>query len=541
MKVFLYSDSLYNDTSKCNTVDKIHLLQQYYTPADEERFLEIRDTLYKNIMNDNIHKIHLLNEEIYDHRDPLLSHPKVVQYHMKSRLTFQNAIEYIRKSKINGYVIIANADIFFDETLYNIRYSELCTAYKKMITQLRYEYNGDCSTSPIFGPRIDSQDTWMFHTNQFITQEQETVFAFELGTPACDNKMVYLLKVLGFTIVNDPMKIKTYHNHKSLHRDYPRTLQLPHGYITPYGYPNMSPSLGPDYARIFSKMQPISFDDNIVLYKYLVKKCTLGENFIIPRIAGVENNVAYAIQTNLETDSMLFGMKNNAGISFDNYESICNYSTSYLKAFVNCELFCCWDLQGNYIHHIKQSHAYILNSFPGKKLVWAFALDIFHYIHSNPWTRSLAGKRILIISAFAETMKKQLPHLNKIYNVDLFPECTFVFLKPPLKQGTEISLDFQEELKLFFLELDKVKDDYDIALVSSGGNGNIICNYIFEQHHKSAIYVGGVLQMYFGILGNRWIVERNEIVHLYYNQYWVRPDKTERPKGHETIENSCYW
>jgi hypothetical protein len=541
MKIMLYSDPLYENTLKCNTSDKIYLFQQYYIPSDEVRYHEVRDTLYKNIMNDNIDMIYLLNEKIYDYRDPLLSHPKVKQIHISTRLTFQNVMEYVRKNNIKGYVIIANADIFFDETLYNIRHSELCTSYKKMITQLRFEYNGNCATSPIFGPRIDSQDTWMFHTNEFITQDQEVVFNFELGTPACDNKMIYLLKVLGYTIINDPLKIKTYHNHKSLRRNYPASLKLPYGYITPYGFPDMNPSLGPDFAKILRSLQDISFDDNSVLYKYLVTKCVQNEKFIIPRIAGVENNVVFAAQNNINYDALLFHMKNNAGIAFDDWKSVESYSVQYLKAFENSDLFCCWELQGNYINHITQSHAYIMNSFPGKKHIWAYALDIFHYIHSNPWTRSLSGKRILIISPFVETMKKQVPHLNKIYNIDLFPQCTFVFIQPPQKQGKETSLDFHEELRLFYLELDKEKDNYDIALVSSGGNGNIICNYIFEQHNKSAIYVGGVLQMYFGILGNRWIIERNEIMHLYYNEYWVRPDNMERPLGYETIENSCYW
>ena len=58
---------------------------------------------------------------------------------------------------------------------------------------------------------------------------------------------------------------------------------------------------------------------------------------------------------------------------------------------------------------------------------------------------------------------------------------------------------------------------------------------------KSAIYVGGVLQMYFGILGNRWLKERPEIVKLYRNQHWTRPKTHERPKNSVKVENGCYW
>jgi hypothetical protein len=33
-------------------------------------------------------------------------------------------------------------------------------------------------------------------------------------------------------------------------------------------------------------------DDNAVIYDYIKRKVDAGENFIIPRISGIENNVA---------------------------------------------------------------------------------------------------------------------------------------------------------------------------------------------------------------------------------------------------------
>ena len=82
--------------------------------------------------------------------------------------------------------------------------------------------------------------------------------------------------------------------------------------------------------------------------------------------------------------------------------------------------------------------------------------------------------------------------------------------------------------------------EYDVALVSCGGYGNLVCDAIYQQG-KSAIYVGGVLQMYFGILGNRWIIERPDIVKLFLNECWSRPKVEERPNGHHMVEKSCYW
>ena len=124
--------------------------------------------------------------------------------------------------------------------------------------------------------------------------------------------------------------------------------------------------------------------------------------------------------------------------------------------------------------------------------------------------------------------------------MDLFPECTFVFIKPPQTQGVNESDEYYIELEKFIKEVEKKKDTFDIALCSCGGYGNIVVNRIYEMG-KSAIYVGGVLQMYFGIYGMRWLRERKEVMQLYINKHWSRPEKMEKPKGFEKVEQSAYW
>ena len=169
-------------------------------------------------------------------------------------------------------------------------------------------------------------------------------------------------------------------------------------------------------------------------------------------------------------------------------------------------------------------------------------MDIFHYIHLNPWTTALKGKRILIVSSFIDSIAENIVHRSKLYqDVDLFPDCSFIFIQPPITNGGEESREFDIELQDFCTELDKIKNDYDIALLACGGYANPICSYIYRNHKKSAIYVGGVLQMYFGIFGNRWIVERPDVLQLYGNEYWKRPKISERPSLYERVENGCYW
>jgi hypothetical protein len=109
-----------------------------------------------------------------------------------------------------------------------------------------------------------------------------------------------------------------------------------------------------------------------------------------------------------------------------------------------------------------------------------------------------------------------------------------------MTQGNCASQEFDIELNNFVNKIKNIKDTFDIALLSCGGYGNLLCSEIYNMN-KSAIYIGGVLQMYFGVYGNRWERERPEIMTIYKNEYWSKPTEDERPDGFENVEKSCYW
>ena len=56
---------------------------------------------------------------------------------------------------------------------------------------------------------------------------------------------------------------------------------------------------------------------------------------------------------------------------------------------------------------------------------------------------------------------------------------------------------------------------------------------------KKAIHMGGVLQVLFGIKGASW--DNDPVVSSLYNEYWVRPSDSEKPKSFGTVEGGCYW
>jgi hypothetical protein len=563
MKIINISEST-KITSSPSEFNDIHIFTQFFIHSNTNRQQELNECLLKNFYNPSISKIHLLTERNYSYQEMGFSddaikndsdkiNDKILQTNIGKRLKFQHVFHYIRVNEIKGFLVLVNSDIFFDSSIEKL-ISSTIHEEKKMFALLRYEYcQHNQEESKLFGPRFDSQDTWIFHSNTIMKENQEKIFNFEFGKPGCDNKIVYLMNILGYKVINDPIFIKTFHNHASLIRNYSNSdvVKQPWGVSVPYGVePTTIPkSLGIDLKDVMK--QNLWFEDNIVLGEYIHDNLQKGIPFIIPRIAGIENNFAVFAKIRNEQNKrdidnyfqqVNVAMKNNAGIKLSNSTSIEKYSKLYLEAFDNCQIYFGWDVQGNCINHISHSHEYMKHNYTNKKMLWAISLDVFDNIHSNPWTQSLRGKRILIVSSFIESIKKQILVKDKLFDgIDLFPDCTFVFIKPPTTNGGMVSEEFDKELDKFYIELDKMKDDYDVALLSCGGYGNIISNHIFKNHNKSAIYVGCVLQMFFGIYGNRWLVERGDIMRLYLNKYWVRPCNSEKPQGHEKIEKSCYW
>ena len=560
MKNFSISTKIEPSKSICD--DPIHVFTQFFIPGDPIRLRELQFCLRTNVNMLNVHQIHLLGERIYSDVELGIQSNKIIQTVVGHRLTFQDVFLYIRNHNICGFHILLNSDICFsNQALNNLRLSNI-SQNKTMFALLRHEYKpSDPHSSPLFGPRFDSQDTWIFHSNFPIHKKHENAFCFKFGQPGCDNKMVYLMRVLGYNVVNDPTFIQTFHVHSSKTRSYSSkdAVPQPWGVVSPVGYNvlQMPICLGmnPRSIHTFTNgFKTIMFEDNIILHDYIVKKCANNEPFIVPRISGIENNVAVYTRIIKEHGTnappqlqdyirkILPAMKNNAGIQLSSMNTLYQYSDEYLRAFQHCELFAGWDIQGNYIAHIYHSHNYMQKMYgTSRTIFWALALDIFHYIYNQPWTHALKGKRLLIISPFEETLREKIPIRAKLYDdVDLFPDCEITVLKPPQTQAGETSREFNVELAAFKTRVDAVLDTFDVALISCGGYANPICAHIFDKG-KSAIYVGGVLQMYFGILGERWVKERPDIVRLFTNEHWSRPKPSERPKNSKNVEGGCYW
>jgi hypothetical protein len=220
------------------TDDPIHVIYQFFLSDSEARVAEIQKTLRLIIENKHIDKVHLLNERIYTDEELGLSEPsnKIIQTNIGSRLTFQNCFSYLRENNVLGYQVIINSDICFDDTISNLKKTDIHLR-QKMYALMRFEYNEeDIQKSNLFEYSSCCQDTWIFHSNFPIPIDKEEDFNFYFGRQGCDNRTLYLVHKFGYEIINDPYFVKTYHIHKTNGRTYGEYNRIPSPYVFVFPY-----------------------------------------------------------------------------------------------------------------------------------------------------------------------------------------------------------------------------------------------------------------------------------------------------------------
>lgn len=220
---------------------KVHLVQQFFVHSNPERHKEIQECLRRNVRNKQITTITLLNEREYTAEEMGITEDeaknRVTQIILTVRLMYCHFFKYCYTQKLDGYLVLCNSDIFFDSSIKRLLKTPLSKTPSAQAL-LRYEYDPSIpddklSTCKLFGPRPDSQDTWIIHS-QFLGQiiAKIDMFDFHLGMPGCDNAVTHRLDVCGFKLYNDASQIKTYHYHTTNIRNYTIKDLVP----TPYAW-----------------------------------------------------------------------------------------------------------------------------------------------------------------------------------------------------------------------------------------------------------------------------------------------------------------
>ena len=284
----------------------------------------------------------------------------------------------------------------------------------------------------------------------------------------------------------------------------------------------------------------------IALQNFIIEKQNKNETFYIGRLSGNETLFTANIFNNSSVDFLLSNMLNDAGINFVDNNSMSEYANLYHKSVLNCDILGIWD--GGMHPQAKPYYNFILknNINLHSKLICARSLEPYYFMNNEKYAyyELFKNKKVLVITSHLNTVNKQLEKIDKLFNNKIFHETTsFYVYKPPQQNaGNNDSNDWKHHFETIKSEIKKIKGtlfDFDIALVSCGGFGMITCDYINEEQNASVIYIGGALQLFFGIIGNRWL--SNETISKSINDNWTKVVYEDKPSNTELCESSCYW
>ena len=222
------------------------------------------------------------------------------------------------------------------------------------------------------------------------------------------------------------------------------------------------------------------------------------------------------------------------GFYFDNWQEVERFASEYCNALSESDVLGAWGVAFTWVEGRN------LNPKKTRVIPVGFTAPWVepYSLTNTPWSQSLEGKKVLVVSGFADSIKSQHSHLSKAFKSIKYPSFELHVVKAPIVAG-----DRDSDGRSWFELLEDMKSniskaDFDIALIAAGAFSYPLAAYV-KSIGKIGIHCGGGLQLFFAIMGNRW--NNSPEILKYVNEFWVRPSKSETPRRAGEIENSCYW
>lgn len=175
------------------------------------------------------------------------------------------------------------------------------------------------------------------------------------------------------------------------------------------------------------------------------------------------------------------------------------------------------------------------------------SLEPYYVEPALRWTSLLKGKRVAVISSFANTCISQTAKAAEIWGPhweSLLPPATWI----PIQTGYSPRLaagraEWSPACRTWQVAIDNCVEKVteagvDIALIGCGGLGVPMAARLKELG-LPCVVLGGAIQVLFGIMGNRWA--NHSVISRFWNDAWVWPPEEETPRGAGKIEGGCYW
>jgi len=158
----------------------------------------------------------------------------------------------------------------------------------------------------------------------------------------------------------------------------------------------------------------------------------------------------------------------------------------------------------------------------------------------NAFRKILPGRHVLVISPFSASIEKNFIHRKHFFRDYNYPDFHLLTYNTPitykgLPEDYYPHRDWFQTVEAMKVEVEKI--EFDIALLACGSYAMPLGTHIAGVVKRKAVYVGGILQLYFGIMGRRF---RDAFYTDQINaEYFITAEEASRYTRHVSVpENS---
>lgn len=226
------------------------------------------------------------------------------------------------------------------------------------------------------------------------------------------------------------------------------------------------------------------------------------------------------------SDAIRGSIKEGAGFFPSDDYHLDKLARLYIECIDEIDIYAAWSKFDRYIYNSTA------------KICRLVDLDPFFTI--NRWPLAMAGLRVTVVHPFTSTIARQFPKRSHLFDRPTMPDCTLTLIRAPQTQ-VEASIEGQdwfENLAQMRRQIDQSRPD--VCIVGAGAYGLPLAAHA-KSLGATALMMGGATQLLFGIIGNRWLNDRQYRVLV--NEHWTRPADDEKPRGFQNLEiaGGAYW
>jgi len=273
---------------------------------------------------------------------------------------------------------------------------------------------------------------------------------------------------------------------------------------------------------------------NKIIYEGILS----GKPFMAGRYGGCENDILASYYLHKKLGAPISKLKfnylcSNAGFFPKDVSLLQGYVNEMETAAKQVDILGAW----NWF-----LEDYIIGTFAPQSQITTLG-NLEPWFSEKPWSAALKGKKVLVVHPFQDSIELQYKKRELLFpGSDILPE----FELKTFKAVQSIAGNQPEGFETWFDALDYMtreieKIDFDIAIIGCGAYGFPLAARV-KKMNKQAIHLAGATQLLFGIKGSRWEQGNYKpIFEKIFNENWIRPLETEKPKKAEAIEGACYW